>query len=86
MSYVVYWLEEVPDLSGMVWAARHKVFTANEMGKALNWVGNLRKDGMRHVSMSSENPDSVGKQGVDSVVDGKTPDGVEYTWMKRRNQ
>lgn len=24
----------------------------------------------------------VGKFGVDSVVDGKTPDGVAYTWNK----
>ena len=26
----------------------------------------------------------VGKFGADSIVDGKCPDGVEYTWKKRR--
>lgn len=24
--------------------------------------------------------------GADTIKDGKCPDGVEYTWMKRRNQ
>jgi hypothetical protein len=27
----------------------------------------------------------VGKFGVDSIVDGQCPDGVEYSWMKRRS-
>lgn len=26
----------------------------------------------------------VGKFGVDEVANGKTPDGVDYTWKKRR--
>lgn len=26
----------------------------------------------------------VGKFGVDSVQDGKCPDGIEYSWVKRR--
>jgi len=26
----------------------------------------------------------VGKFGADSIVDGKCPDGVDYTWKKRR--
>jgi hypothetical protein len=28
----------------------------------------------------------VGRFGVDSIVDQRCPDGVEYTWMKRRSQ
>jgi hypothetical protein len=28
----------------------------------------------------------VGIFGADSVKDGKCPDGVDYTWMKRRSQ
>jgi hypothetical protein len=24
--------------------------------------------------------------GADTIKDGKCPDGVEYSWMKRRNQ
>ena len=26
----------------------------------------------------------VGKFGVDSIIDGKCPDGIDYTWKKRR--
>jgi hypothetical protein len=26
----------------------------------------------------------VGKFGVDEIVDGMTPDGHEYSWVKRR--
>jgi hypothetical protein len=37
---------------------------------------------MIFVTMVSEDPNHVGKPGVDSVVDGKTPDGVAYTWNK----
>jgi hypothetical protein len=28
----------------------------------------------------------VGMFGADGVKNGKTPDGVDYTWMKRRSQ
>jgi len=28
----------------------------------------------------------VGRFGVDSIKDGVCPDGVSYTWMKRRKQ
>lgn len=28
----------------------------------------------------------VGLFGADSIKDGKCPDGVDYTWMKRRSQ
>lgn len=44
----------------------------------------LRECGNRFVTIVSENPDVVGKPGVDSVVDGKLPDGSDYTWKKRR--
>jgi len=27
-----------------------------------------------------------GMFGADTIKDGKCPDGVEYSWMKRRNQ
>jgi hypothetical protein len=27
-----------------------------------------------------------GMFGADSIKNGKCPDGVEYSWMKRRNQ
>jgi len=30
--------------------------------------------------------DIVGRFGVDSIKDGLCPDGIAYTWMKRRRQ
>ena len=38
------------------------------------------------VTIKGSTYDIVGKFGVDSIVDGVCPDGVDYTWMKRRNQ
>ena len=37
---------------------------------------------MTFVTMVSENPDSVGKSGVDSIKNGVCPDGVLYDWNK----
>ena len=58
----------------------------DDMSLALQVTNSLRNDGFRFVTMVSENPNSVGKPGVDAVVDGKTPDGEAYTWMMRRTQ
>ena len=52
--------------------------------EALKWANELRDNGNRFVTIASENPDSVGKAGVDEIVDGVLPDGTEYTWRKRR--
>ncbi len=50
--------------------------------EALRYAEGFRKLGMIYVTMVSENPDSVGKAGVDSIVDGICPDGVVYDWNK----
>jgi hypothetical protein len=42
----------------------------------------LRDHGNHFVVSASEMADSVGKPGVDSVKDGKTPDGHDYDWSK----
>lgn len=80
MSYVVYWLERGP----IETVARFRGFGDLEMTAALSFMQGLRNDGASHVTFSSENPNSVGKPGVDSIVDGKTPDGHDYDWTKRR--
>lgn len=49
---------------------------------ALRISRELRDTGYTFVTMASENPQSVGKQGVDAIVDGKTPDGHNYDWSK----
>ena len=38
------------------------------------------------VTIKGNGMEIVGLFGADSIKDGKCPDGVDYTWMKRRNQ
>lgn len=54
----------------------------NNLSDALQMSETLRKKGMIFVTIVSENTDLVGKMGVDSIVDGKTPDGEVYDWSK----
>ena len=57
-----------------------------DMGKALAWMADLRKraeaEQLSAITMCSEMTAHVGKIGVDSVADGKTPDGEIYDWNK----
>lgn len=55
-----------------------------DMVAALNLSNALRSEGHRFVSMVSENTDMVGSFGVSAVVNGKLPNGDDYTWKKRR--
>lgn len=72
--FKIYYTDPVTE-----WPHSHNVETLSE---ALRHTEGFRKLGMTFVTMVSENSDSVGKPGVDSVVDGKTPDGVAYDWNK----
>lgn len=54
------------------------------MTEALSLVESLRIKGYRFVTMVSENPNSVGRPGVDEIVNGVLPDGNAYEWKKRR--
>lgn len=47
---------------------------------AMNWA----KETGEFVTIKVNGMELVGKFGADSIVDGKCPDGVEYTWKKRR--
>ena len=38
------------------------------------------------VTITGNGMEIVGVFGADSIKDGKCPDGVDYTWMKRRDQ
>lgn len=55
---------------------------ALELGLAR--ANELRRAGMRHVGLTTENTDLVGSMGVEAVKDGLTPDGKPYDWKKRR--
>lgn len=55
---------------------------ASEIVQALQITKEKRDAGYTFVTMANENPQHVGKQGVDTIVDGKTPDGEDYDWSK----
>jgi hypothetical protein len=73
--YKVYWTDEVGN-------ACFQNF--EDMTLALKWTQFLRDRGRTFVTMVSEDPNSVGKPGVDSVENGVLPDGNTYDWKKRR--
>jgi len=79
--FMVYWTEQEE--------ARQKLFEGAEMSLALKWMEDLRsrqrnEGKIGFITMSSEIPECVTRLGVDAVVNGKTPDGNDYTWKKRR--
>jgi hypothetical protein len=72
MSFVVYWMGEDNVIPLC------KKFNQDEMKIALDYAELLRKSPTNsHITMSCENPNMVGKQGVADP----SPD---YKWMKRR--
>ena len=73
--YRVYWTAE----DG---SARSEDYV--EMVAALTEANRLRNEGRAYVVMASENPNQVGKMGVDSVENGHLPSGEAYTWKMRR--
>jgi len=57
------------------------------MDVALKFMEDMRKQrrnglNVTHIVLSAENPNQVGQMGVDEIVDGKNPDGSDYTWSK----
>ena len=47
---------------------------------AMTWAKELGE----FVTIRVNGMELVGKFGADSVIDGKCPDGADYTWKKRR--
>ena len=58
-------------------------YADKDFGLAMKEMESLRSQGMTHVCMSSQLEGQVGKPGVASIVDGKTPDGHDYDWTKQ---
>jgi hypothetical protein len=78
--FMVYWTE----VTGETMTAHARPFAASEMVEAMGWMEGLRTrqragEGVRFVTMSSENPDSVGHPGV-------APPDPGYSWTKRRRR
>lgn len=64
--------------------ANNEACSQNEelLTNALEIVKEKRNAGYSFVTMVAEDPNQVGKPGVDAVVNGKTPDGQIYEWSK----
>lgn len=75
---------------------KFKIYYTNEHGDARSYdeetlAGALATaEGLRKnvrnsfVTMVSENSNSVGRPGVDAVINGVLPNGNNYEWKKRR--
>jgi hypothetical protein len=61
---------------------RHKEDTHEfeTLTQAIAWATELGE----FVKIEFDGKELVGVFGADGITDGKCPDGVEYTWMKRR--
>lgn len=73
--YKIYWTDSSNTSQG--------IYTSTLIG-ALRICEEKRSAGYTFVTMVSEDPNSVGRPGVDSVEDGQLPNGEAYTWRKRR--
>ena len=79
LGIVVYWLDEG---DGAAVRPGCEAFGSDELVKALAWAETQRKQGRRHVCISTELEDHVGRAGVAAVEAGRTPDGQAYEWSK----
>lgn len=78
LGIVVYWLEGQGDAA----CPACEVFGSAELTQALACAEARRREGHRHVSISTELDESVGRPGVAAVEGGRTPDGEAYEWSK----
>jgi hypothetical protein len=74
LLFNTYWMEND--------VANSKLFESSELSEALSFTESLRKrkyagEEICFITLSSELPNVVGKQGVDVV-------GPDYDWKKRR--
>ena len=64
----------------------YKIIGKEETFKVLTLAEamNLAKHMNEFVTIKGADFEVCGMFGADSIVDGKCPDGVDYTWRKRR--
>ena len=62
----------------VVWKDGERDF--DNLAPAMDWAKTLAE----FVTIKGGEFEIVGKFGVDSIKDGVCPDGVEYSWKKRR--
>ena len=76
MSIILYFHEPASLTPGA------EYFGSKDLTKVLASAEAHRKAGHIHVCISSELDEHVGGFGVNTVADGKTPDGEIYDWSK----
>lgn len=70
-----------------IFGCQSKVFDkegVDNLQLAMQEAQSRRQQGENFVCYATENTDMVGKVGVDSVENGKLPNGDNYGWKKRR--
>lgn len=60
--------------------SKTKIQEFETLALAMDWAKELGE----FVTIQVNGMEFVGRFGADSVKDGKCPDGVDYTWKKRR--
>ena len=75
MTIIVFWLEPGGEPA-------HHEFPSSDLLPALKYSEERRREGKRHVCLSTELPDSVGQGGVSAVEQGRLPDGHVYDFNK----
>jgi hypothetical protein len=89
LSIVVFWIQKSPsEMFPAMAEPKCRTFRDDQMMEAYAFMGEKRTEvGTSNVTMSNEPEGMVGtKDAGGAVVDGKLPDGSDYTWMKRRSQ
>jgi hypothetical protein len=60
--------------------SKTKIKEFETLDLAMTWAKTVDE----FVTIQINGMEIVGRFGADSIVDGKCPDGVDYTWRKRR--
>ena len=83
-SYEFYWEDRLYSL--MDWMYNVASPTQQQDFESLDLAMAYARALGEFVTITGNSMEIVGVFGADSVKNGKCPDGVDYTWMKRRSQ
>jgi hypothetical protein len=72
--YKIYWTNPETDAASSV--------NEDDLNETLKLMSRLRELGYTFVTMVSEDPNMVGKQGASIVERGRLPNGEQYKWTK----
>lgn len=67
-----------------MWIVKDEEQNIRGKSKDLNVAMEMAKYIDEFVIITNGSMEIVGKFGVDSIKNGKCPDGIDYTWVKRR--